>query len=187
MRLRIMFRTKNKMKVSHLEEKRWKAVGCSRMIKSISKKKNGTSRSLMHKNLKTVRCASLNGSAWSTERKHMKRYKGIFDIFFGIEHRMKKEESEKQFNKEAKQGWRFAADAARIIGESAGSEDRKHTSEGVFMAVDNNLGAVVSKEEGAVASVPGKEGILAEAWVNVRGGMRVCRLLSALGRMDSEK
>ena len=39
---------------------------------------------------------------------------------------------EEQFNKEAKQGWRFAADAARMTDETAGSEDRKHTSgEGV--------------------------------------------------------
>ena len=56
----------------------------------------------------------LNGSAWSTEMKYMDRYKGTFDIFFGIEHRMKKEEMEEQFNKVVKQGWRFAADAAGL-------------------------------------------------------------------------
>ena len=33
----------------------------------------------------------------------------------------------------------FAADAARITDETAGSEDRKHTSGGVFIAVDSNL------------------------------------------------
>ena len=32
---------------------------------------------------------------------------------------------EQQFNKEAKEGWRFAADAARITDERAGSEDQK--------------------------------------------------------------
>ena len=37
----------------------------------------------------------------------------------------------------------FAADAERITGERASSEDRKHTSGGVFVAVDRNLGAVV--------------------------------------------
>ena len=42
----------------------------------------------------------------------MKRHKGTYDIFFGIEHRLKEEEVEKQFNIEAKEGWRFAADAA---------------------------------------------------------------------------
>ena len=86
------------------------------------------------------------------------RYKGTFDISFGIEHRMRKEEMEEQFNKEAKQGWTFAADATRITDENASSEDRKHTSGGVFVAVDSNLGAVIGKEDGAVTSVPGNEG-----------------------------
>ena len=34
---------------------------------------------------------------------------------------MKKEETEEQFNNEAKKGWRFAADAASITDEYAGS------------------------------------------------------------------
>ena len=51
----------------------------------------------------------LNGPAWSTEGKYMRRYKGTIDVFFGFEHRMRKEE---QFNNETQQGWRFAADAA---------------------------------------------------------------------------
>ena len=58
----------------------------------------------------------------------MGRYKGTFDIFFGMEHRLRKEEMEEQFNKEAKEGWILAASAARITGETAGDEDRKHTS-----------------------------------------------------------
>ena len=72
----------------------------------------------------------------------MKRYKGTFDVFFGIEHRLRKEEMEGQFNKEAKEGWKFAANAARITEETAGDEDRKHTSRGVLVAIDSNLGAV---------------------------------------------
>ena len=32
---------------------------------------------------------------------------------------MRKEEMEEQFNKEAKEGWRFAADAARITDEKS--------------------------------------------------------------------
>ena len=103
----------------------------------------------------------------------MRRYKGKCDIFFGIEHGLRKEEMEEQFNKEAKEGWRFAADAGRITDERASSEDRKHTSEGVFVAVDSNLGAVVGAEEGAIESIPGNEGRIAHAWVNVRGGLRV--------------
>ena len=52
--------------------------------------------------------------------------KGTFDIFFGIEHRMRRVEMEEHFNSEFKQAWRFAADAARITDEKASSEDRKH-------------------------------------------------------------
>ena len=52
-----------------------------------------------------------------------------------------------KFNNEAKEGWRLAADAARITDERAGSEDQKHTSGGVLAAVDSNLGAVVGKKE----------------------------------------
>ena len=64
----------------------------------------------------------------------MRRYKGKCEIFFGIEHRLRKEEMEEQFNKEAKEGWRFAADAARITDETTCIEDCKHTSGGDFVA-----------------------------------------------------
>ena len=79
---------------------------------------------------------------------------------------------EEPFNKEAKQGCRFAADAARITDENASSEHRKQTLGGVFVAVDSNLGAVIGKEEGAVESIPGNEGRIAQEWANVRGGLR---------------
>ena len=55
---------------------------------------------------------------------------------------------EEQFNKEAKEGWRFAADAATITDETVGSEGRKHTSGEIFVAVDSNLGTFVGVEEG---------------------------------------
>ena len=55
----------------------------------------------------------------------------------------------------------------------AGDEDRKHTLGGVFVAIDSSLGAVVGAEEGAIESIPGNEGRLAQAWVNVRGGLRI--------------
>ena len=42
-----------------------------------------------------------------------------------------------------------------------------------FVAVDSNLGAVVGVEEGAMDSIPGNEGRIAQAWLNVRGGLRV--------------
>ena len=57
---------------------------------------------------------------------------------------------EEQFNREAKEGWIFAADA----GESS---------------EDSNLGTEVGEREGAVASIPGNEGRITQAWVNVRG------------------
>ena len=82
-------------------------------------------------------------------------------------------EVQEQINKEAKQGWRFASDAARITDDKASSEDRLHTSGEVFVAVDSNLGAVVGNEEGAVESIPGNERRIAQARVNVQGGMRV--------------
>ena len=100
----------------------------------------------MKKEAKLLRCTSPNGSAWSTERKYIGRYKGKCDIFFGMEHRLRTEEMEEQFNKEAKEGWMFAANAARIAEETTGSEDRKHTSRGVFVAIDSNLGAVVGAD-----------------------------------------
>ena len=116
-------------------------------------------RTEMRKEEKSLKCTLLNGSAWSTEKKYMRTNKGTFDIFFGIEHRLRKDEIEEQFYKETMEGWWFAA------------EDQKHTSGGVFVAVGSNLGAVVGKKEGTVMSIPGNEGRSAKVWVNVRGGM----------------
>ena len=41
------------------------------------------------------------------------------------------------------------------------------------MAADGNLGAVVGAEEGTIESIPGNERRITQAWVNVRGGLRV--------------
>ena len=43
-----------------------------------------------------VRCALLNNSAWSAVRQYLRRCKATIDIFFGIEHRMRKEGTEEQ-------------------------------------------------------------------------------------------
>ena len=138
------------------------------------KRSEGVDRNEMGKEEKNSRCALLNCPVWRTERKYMRRYKGTVDVFFGIEHRLRKEEMEEQFNRETEEGWRFAADAAKITDERASSEDRTHTSGGVFfVAIDSNLGAVVGAEEGAIESIPGSEVIIAQAWVNVRGGLRM--------------
>ena len=133
-------------------------------------------------------CTLLNGSAWSTERKYMRRYTGECDIFLWKEHRLRKKGMEEQFNREAQEGWIFAADAARITGEKACSEDRKHTSGGVFIAVVGNLGAVVREEEGKLASTPGNEGRITQVWVDVQGDMRVFSVyFVALTRLDPEE
>ena len=42
-----------------------------------------------------------------------------------------------------------------------------------LVAVDSDLGEVFDREEGAVKSTQGNEGRIAQAWVNVRGGLRV--------------
>ena len=110
------------------------------------KRSKGVDRNEMGKEGKNLRCELLNGSAWSTERKCMRRYKGTFDVFFGIEHKLRKEDMKEQFNRKAKEGWRFAADAARIADERATVEDRTHTSGGVCVAIDSNMGAVVGVE-----------------------------------------
>ena len=102
------------------------------------KRLKGVDWTEMRKEEKRLKCTLLNGSAWSTEKKYMRRYKGKSDIFLGIEHRLRKEVMEEQFNKEAKEGWRFAASAARITEEMAGDEDRKHTPGEVFVAIDSN-------------------------------------------------
>ena len=137
------------------------------------KRSKGVVRNEMRKDEKNLRCALLNGSVCSSEREYMRSCKGTFDVFFGIEHRLRKEEMEGQFNREAKEGWRSAADAARITAETAGDEDRTHTSGGIFVAIDRNLGAVVGAEEGAIMSIPGNEGRIAQAWLNVRRGLRI--------------
>ena len=88
----------------------------------------------------------------------MKRYKGKCDIFFGIEHRMRKGEMVEQFNKETQQGWRFAADAARITDENASSGDCKHTSGEFFVAIDSDLGAVIGGVRGFAVYLRHSEG-----------------------------
>ena len=125
------------------------------------KEEQGGDRTDMKEETRVLRCTLLNGSAWSTERKYIRRYKGKCDIFLGIEHRLKKEEMEEQFNEEAKEGWICAA------------EGRKHTSRGVSVAVDSNPGAVVGAEKGTIVSISGNEGRIAQTWVNVTGGLRV--------------
>ena len=43
----------------------------------------------------------------------------------------------------------------------------------VITRQEEYLGAVVGAEEGAIESIPGNEGRIAQAWVNVRGGLHI--------------
>ena len=99
----------------------------------------------------------------SLEKKKKKCY-----IFFELEQWMRQEEMEEKYNKEVKQGWRFASDAAVIGDENAGSEDRKHTSSGVFVANDSGVGAGVDRRRSRYVDY-WKRGGIAQAWRNVRG------------------
>ena len=54
----------------------------------------------MKKEARVLRCTLLDGSA---EKKYMRRYKGQCAIFLEKEQRLRKEEMEEQFNREAKE------------------------------------------------------------------------------------
>ena len=94
----------------------------------------------------------------------MRRYKGKCDIFFGIEHRPKKEEMEEHFNREAEEGWRFAADAARL------TDTRREES---LLQSTATWEQLWEQKKGGIDSTPGNEGRIAQAWVHVRGGLRI--------------
>ena len=64
------------------------------------KQPKGEDRNDMKKEVGALRCTLLNGSTWSTERKCMRRYTGKCDIFLEIEHRLRMEKIEEQFNRE---------------------------------------------------------------------------------------
>ena len=65
---------------------------------------------------------------------------------------------EDKFNKKAKQGWPFAADAPVHTNESAGSVDCKHTSgESHWRLILASVLSRRQKKEGAFASIIGNE------------------------------
>ena len=85
-------------------------------------------------------------------------------IFFGIEHRLRKEEMEEQFNRRTE----ICSGCSKNRRRRASNEDRERTSGGVFIAVDSNLGTVVGARGRAVASIPSNEGRITQAGLNVR-------------------
>ena len=94
-------------------------------------------------------------------------------------------------NKEAKQEWRSADDAARITDEGASSE-RLQAHVTWSLCGDGKKAVEVeelTKEEGAVVSTPGNEGRIArpslgecQKWV-----ASLCWVHLGLGSMDNEK
>ena len=84
-------------KRTEIMEKWWQQqqvqVKESRWVEEIRQKwkqPKGEDRTEMKKEAKLLSCTLLDGSAWSTERKYMRRCKGKCDIFFGVEHRLRR-------------------------------------------------------------------------------------------------
>ena len=124
----------------------------------------------------TMICLLLNGLPWSKENLYMERCKSTYDIIFGIERRLRREDMEDKFNKKAKQGWRFAADAPVQTNESAGSVDCKHTSGGVSLEIDNWLrDRRRRKKKERSRLFLGHEVRIAQAYVFVRRRLRLLR------------
>ena len=127
----------------------------------------------MQKESRMVRRVFLNGLTWSTEKKHMRSYKGTFDIFLGIQHRRRSSLTKKP-NKDGEAQLMQLQSSTQVQAVRIAS----HTSGGISVAVDGNQGAVERKEEGSITSIPGTGERIAQTWVNVRGGVRVSRCTS---------
>ena len=106
---------KRKWKCLNVKVKRRKAVGRRLDDKIRFQQKEGQHRSELEKASKTVRCTFWNGSVLCTERKYMRRNKGTFEIFFGIEHRMRKEDMEDGYMQPTQQGSLSRMQAVRIL------------------------------------------------------------------------
>ena len=141
---------------------------------------NGADWTEMRKEEKRLKCTLLNGSAWSTEKKCMRRYEAKCDIFFEIEHRLRKEKMEDSSTKRPRKDGGLQRVQQEFLRKRQAMRIAKHTSGGVFVASDSNLGAVVGAEEGVIESFSGNEGRIAQAWVNVRGGLRISRCTSGI-------
>ena len=107
--------------------------------------------------------------------------------------RAQNEEREKwrreTFNEEAKrgEGYRNATDAARTTEGTKNEEDEKHTSGGVFVAIDKHLGAVHRQEEGVQSTLGKRRKNGASLDYRQRMSSGFCGVLLALGRMDRER
>ena len=94
----------------------------------------------MQKPPKTVRCTLLTGSAWCTEKSFLRRYKGTFDIFFGI-----RTQDEKRGGVGAVQQRGRAR--MEVCSRRSNQGSYAHFGRSFFGAVESNLEIIVGKEE----------------------------------------
>ena len=115
----------------------------------------GKDRTEMKKEARVIEVHFAQWICLEYREKYMRRYNGKCDILYGIEHRLREggNGGTVQQRSQGRTETCNAVDAARITNDRASSEDPKHTSGGVFVAVDSNLGAVVGgKKERLVRS-----------------------------------
>ena len=115
------------------------------------------------KEARVLRCTLLNGSAWSTEKKYLKRYEEKCDIFFGIEQRLVRKKWRRSSTERPRKdgGSQLTQEESLVKGQAVTIESIRQ--EESFYAVDSNRGAVVGAEEGAIDSISGDEGRTAQA------------------------
>ena len=113
----------------------------------------------------------------------MEWYKGTVVIFFGVEHKMRDEE---QFHKDAKQGSTQTRHRLLKIMQAVRISGRRRVESLWYLTATWELW--LTKKNGPSCLSFGNEGRIAQAWVNVRGGMRFffCRVRLALRRVDTE-
>ena len=118
-----------------------------------------------------INCAQLSGSSIGAEKEYTAQHTENFDVFFGIEHRMRRGGGT-AVQRVSKEKRKIAAREAKDT-ESKGEADNKHMSSGVFMAFDVALSSVVNTEKGAVGTIPDNDGRVVQAWINVKEGLQV--------------
>ena len=87
-------------------------------------------------------CVMLNGSSWSTEKDFLEGRGAGLDVFIGIEHRLRGEVIDQEWNVYAKKSYKIAAADARSTEDV---QDARHTS-GVMFAMKKEEASVVDKQ-----------------------------------------
>ena len=112
-----------------------------------------------------------NGSSMGTTQRAQQQDRKRHDIFVGVEHRLRREKLQDNFNKLCRKGYTVAADAARSTSE--GQETTLHTSEGVFVADATHLASVVDAKGRKVEQLECNEGRVEEMWIKCREGIHI--------------